>query len=1038
MTPQAIQNLLGIQLTAAPTLHKLMKYDYQNTYVVNDKGELIGLNLRTNNLTDEQTAFIWELKTLQALNLSENKLSTVHIPKSMKWLKYLNLSENPGLHGFSLETGLPSLEEAYLSACAIQRIYLPEGCSSLKVVELQQNQLATCTFNSACPSLERLDLCNNQLTEIKFPSGFEKLYACYLNDNALSSITFQGHLPALNTLHLKNNQLTNINGIENLPALKNLYLNANKIEDVQFLAASLQLHYLNLSHNKITDLSPLQPLIVQGRAVGWKEVSGITLEENPLNIPPPEIVKEGRDAVLNYFTQITKQGTDTIYEAKLLIVGEGGAGKTSLCRRLFFPEEPLPGPDESTRGIDIHHYTFPLPNGKDFRVNVWDFGGQEIYHATHQFFLTRRSLYILVDDTRKDYKTLHDDGFKYWLEVIELLGKDSPVLIFQNEKSGRSKAIDFAGIKGRFEHVIEKYQGDLKENGTADELKDAVEYHVKKLPHIGESLPAKWIDIRKEIEGLAKKKPYISQGDYCSIYAKHLEDNREEALHLSRYLHDLGVFLHFQDDTLLKRTVILQNTWATEAVFKILDDEAIKARMGRFDEQDCERVWKASAYADMHPELMALMIKFELCYRLPGTGPVAWLAPQLLPPSKPETLKGWEQAGDLALLYEYDFLPKGIINRLMVRQHYYVQQPDMGWKNGVLFEKGKTQLLAQVSNKGGAIILRSRGPEQKELLSGIAANLDALNDTFPGLAKKVKKLIPCICEKCKTLTDPDFYEYDELVGRREADKPTIECRKSWKDVEVRELLDGIHIEKTKIDFFMKPDFGWQEELKGLQETLGLMIRKKNFLEKELAGAYDTAKKFKLQEDVRELEGNITGQRQKMESLLGRIKNSSAGQDVNTISAMEQLLQQTNTLSTEVASLGQKMEGHFDEVKGQLHAQDEMLLQIISLSEAHQQELKQVYTFIGEGQFTEQDMEQMAGQITMLLDNKLDELPQRIGQEWKALQQKPVGQMDAKGKFKLKVPFIPGLLEYEKELSWDFKPLVKKIWSDLKAGKVFLE
>jgi hypothetical protein len=77
-------------------------------------------------------------------------------------------------------------------------------------------------------------------------------------------------------------------------------------------------------------------------------------------------------------------------------------------------------------------------------------------------------------------------------------------------------------------------------------------------------------------------------------------------------------------------------------------------------------------------------------------------------------------------------------------------------------------------------------------------------------------------------------------------------------------------------------------------------------------------------------------------------------------------------------------------------------------------------------------------ITMLLDNKLDELPQRIGQEWKALQQKPVGQMDAKGKFKLKVPFIPGLLEYEKELSWDFKPLVKKIWSDLKAGKVFLE
>ncbi|WP_347242416.1 hypothetical protein [Nostoc sp. FACHB-888] len=33
-----------------------------------------------------------------------------------------------------------------------------------------------------------------------------------------------------------------------------------------------------------------------------------------------------------------------------------------------------------------------MQNGREFRVNIWDFGGQEIYHATHQFFLTRRSL----------------------------------------------------------------------------------------------------------------------------------------------------------------------------------------------------------------------------------------------------------------------------------------------------------------------------------------------------------------------------------------------------------------------------------------------------------------------------------------------------------------------------------------------------------------------------------------------------------------------------------------------------------------------
>jgi hypothetical protein len=32
---------------------------------------------------------------------------------------------------------------------------------------------------------------------------------------------------------------------------------------------------------------------------------------------------------------------------------------------------------------------------------IWDFGGQEIQHSTHQFFLTTRSLYLLVVDARK-------------------------------------------------------------------------------------------------------------------------------------------------------------------------------------------------------------------------------------------------------------------------------------------------------------------------------------------------------------------------------------------------------------------------------------------------------------------------------------------------------------------------------------------------------------------------------------------------------------------------------------------------------------
>ncbi|MBT9099851.1 TIR domain-containing protein [Methylovulum psychrotolerans] len=521
---------------------------------------------------------------------------------------------------------------------------------------------------------------------------------------------------------------------------------------------------------------------------------GICVKDCPLTNPPAEIVRQGNAAILNYFQEQTIQGVDHLYEAKLLIVGEGGAGKTSLLRRLYQCDKPLPEEPETTKGIDIHRYDFRLDNGRSFRLNVWDFGGQEIYHATHQFFLTKRSLYVLLDDTRKDNKTVQDEGFKYWLEAVDQWGDHSPVLIFQNEKSGRSKTIDEAGIKGRFANVKGVYQGNLEHPHTADKLRETLELFAKQLPHIGEELPALWVAIRADIEGLTQQHPHISQQDYFALYEKHLEFDRDKALHLSRYLHDLGVFLHFQDDPLLARTVILQNTWATEAVFKMLDDEAVKKALGRFTQLDCQRVWQESLYADMHLELLALMQKFELCYRLPDTGIETWLVPQLLPPSKPHILKAWEKTGDLVLRYRYDFMPKGLISRLMVRQHRYVPEPELGWVTGVLFERDGAQLLAEVTPKGDEIVLRARGTERKELLTIIAADLDALNESFR-LNDKVEKLVPCHCKQCLTKAIPESFEQKRLLQRKRDGKLTVECPSSYEDVKVLELLDGIHSNK---------------------------------------------------------------------------------------------------------------------------------------------------------------------------------------------------------------------------------------------------
>ncbi len=736
----------------------------RNTYKLDEAGNIIGLNLSGNGLSGNVLEWLWACTVLEYLDISKNKLTAIEVPEKMSSLKYLDVSGNKSLQKLVFEGEIPVLETLELSQCSLPEIYIPVGeASGLKDVYASQNKLKHFAISGHCPKLRFLDLSRNALEEIQLP--------------------------------------------EKLPTLQFLFLQGgNRISDIGFLENMLFLQTLNLSENPLKNLETLMPLIEKGVFAKWKKKgNGILLEGCPLEEPSPEIVKKGNKAILNYFQAKKEQGVDVLYEAKVLIVGEGGSGKTSLCRRLLEPACQLPEEEKTTKGIAIHAYDFSMTDGGNFRANIWDFGGQEIYHATHQFFLTKRSLYILLDDTRKDYKTAQDKEFRYWLGVIDLLSDGSPVLIFQNEKGGRSKMIDWQGIKVQFDNVKELYKGDLKKEASADSVGKGVKYYAQQLPHIGQKLPKKWIAIRKEIEALAKEKAYISCSEYFTIYEKHLPFDKEKALFLSQYFHDLGVFLHFQEHELLCRTIILKNTWATEAVFKVLDSESVKTKRGRFNMQDCSRIWKDSVYADKHLELRTLMEEFELCYRLRDSNPPTWLAPKLLPPSKPEALMDWEKPGDLVMVYEYHFLPKGMINRLMVRQHRFVPNPELGWQTGVFFEQGDTALLVQLSDKGDEIIFRARGAERKELLNIIAAELDALNATYEDLPEKIIKKVPCICKECLAETTPEFYTYKELKKRQRKEVPTIECRASYAHVSVGELLEGVEGDIVKMEALKKTD-----------------------------------------------------------------------------------------------------------------------------------------------------------------------------------------------------------------------------------------
>ncbi|MCY2990303.1 MAG: ADP-ribosylation factor-like protein, partial [Planctomycetota bacterium] len=733
--------------------------------------QLTSLDVGGNNIGDAGSSAIAEhLTQLTSLDVYGNNIGEAGaraIAEHLTQLTSLNVSSN-------------NIGEAGARAIA-------EHFTQLTSLEVSSNNIGEAGARAIAEHL-------TQLTSLNV--GFNKI-----GDAGARAIS--EHLTQLQRLWLNNNQVGQATIDVLGQCLRNLTrvsITENKdVRDIGPLAGLPALRQLNVSQTSVSDLGPFADRIADGWPVRWKHWSdedGLNVEDCPLVRPTVEIARQGPEAVRNYFRELAAQGEDYLYEAKVLILGEGGAGKTSLLRRLYQPDRELPKEDETTRGIDIHRHDFVGNHGQPFRLNVWDFGGQQIYHSTHQFFLTKNSLYLLVDDTRKDDKTIHDEGFKFWLEVVETLSEGSPLLIFQNEKGDRSKTIDQAGIQGHFTNVKAVARGNLERPGAVKSLQQAIECFVQQLPHIGEPVPKKWLAIRQELEQLAVARPFISQDDYFAVYGRHLEFDRTKALHLSRYLHDLGVFLHFQEEDSLRKTVILQNRWATDAVFRILDDEAIKSQLGLFTDADCRRLWAEDKYADMHAELRGLMEKFELCYRLAASPAEQWLAPQLLSPSKPPELAQWAKPDDLVVRFQYPFLPRGLVSRLMVRQHRFVRRLANCWAHGAFFEHHGTEVLVEETAKGNEIELRARGPEHKALLSVLSSDLEALNDSFKGLKDRVEKLVPCLCATCRQTTEPEMFKQSRLVERKHAGKKlTIECHKSGDDVSLLELLDGLKLEQ---------------------------------------------------------------------------------------------------------------------------------------------------------------------------------------------------------------------------------------------------
>ncbi len=670
---------------------------------------------------------------------------------------------------------LKNLTELYLGHNQLMAI--PAEIWQLKNLtdlNLYNNQLTTIPAEIwQLKNLTRLDLSRNQLAAIPAETGqLENLTKLELYGNQLTTIPAEiGQLKNLTYLDLGENQLTAIPAeIGELENLTGFYISNNQLTKLPAEIGELEkLTGLHLSNNQLT--------AIPAETGQLENLTELYLYDNPLESPPLEIAREGLDAIRNYFRELEEgKGKEvSLYEAKLLIVGEGDVGKSFLRERLIHDRVPVPDSEEdkTTEGIDIEPWDVRTAGVDKFRVNFWDFGGQEIYHATHQFFLTKRSLYVFVWQARKD-----DDVtiFDYWLNAINLLTDGAPMIVVMNKVDERDKAIQERSIKDKFPNVLGFYKVSAIRGDACDELRERIIAEMGRLDHIGDILPKVWTDIRKKLEGL--KKDYIGWGEYvgiCSGYGL----NEERAEYLASYYHELGVFLHF-DDAVLRDIVFLRPDWATNAVYKILDTTEVRDKLGRFNVNQLVEIWKEYP-EDKFGQLLGLMEKFELCFKLGESQ--EYIVPELLAADRPAL--DWVYDDNFRLEYQYEFMPAGVITRFIARNHE-IHKGTLYWRNGVVLTWLGTEAFVESDRINRRIRVWVKGDNKAGLLEIIRREIGHIHETLNNPA--VRERLACVCSECVGKTDGYLHDYEKLKRAMAKDKMTVECSDSFEDVKIWELL----------------------------------------------------------------------------------------------------------------------------------------------------------------------------------------------------------------------------------------------------------
>ena len=829
--PEWLENLTGIsrldlggnQLASVPewlgNLTGLTRLDLDGNQLASVPewlGNLTGLarlNLCRNRLGSVPES-LGNLTGLTRLDLGGNQLASVP-----EWLGNLTALTELYLYGNQLGSvpewlgNLTALTELYLYGNQLASVPGPLGkLTSLTALDLYGNRLesvpeslgnltALITLNlggnhlASVPgclgkltSLTRLNLSRNQLGSVpEWLGNLTALTRLNLHGNRLASVPESlGNLTALTELYLYGNRLASVpESLGNLTALTELYLYGNRLASVPECLRNLTaLTALDLRGNQLTALPAwLADLLDGGLELG--------LEGNPLADPLPELAQRGAPELATYLRSL--HDAEPQYEAKLLVVGEGDVGKTSLINAL----RPAPFVEgrPTTHGIEITPLTISSPSlGRDVTVRGWDFGGQEVYRITHQFFFTHRALYAVAWNARHGQE---QDEVEGWLRRIRLrVGRDARALLVATHCAERRPELDYPQLERTFPGMLGgSFETDSLTGLGIDRLRQAIGEEAARLPQMGKLISSRWVAAREDILARGKTEPQIWYSQFALTCQQHGLTEPEIST-LAKLMHDLGLIVYYSDDDGLRDIVILNPEWLTKAISHVLEDDATRQAGGILDHARLKQIWqdRAGYESRFHPYFLRLMEKFDISYRIEGDKTRSLVA-QLVPLQRPSL--AWQRASEspagtrtLTMICRMSEPAPGLIPWLTVRHHR--DSTGIYWRRGVFLRHqiaayhseallelhGSTELAVQV-----------RAPSPDMYFNVLRDSIeDLITRRWPGLGYRL--YIPCPGTTTDGSACPGTFPLDGLLRHREAGQATVACMDCPATPDISALLTG--------------------------------------------------------------------------------------------------------------------------------------------------------------------------------------------------------------------------------------------------------